>query len=265
MRLYSMPVLTILGLGFVSQATLGSTITTPSQSGITITTTVDTANHRVTYGFDLTAPAYDYEQIAFGPSPLPALTAIPLQSGVISSSGMTEWNFHQMYDNGGNFIDWQLELQYQTGSPPPRLNSVVINYNPTVQLSGNFVRLPGDDNVAVTFRRPAAGFPPGQDDNITLWAYVPEIVADTIPGDLDADGFVGITDLNIVLGNWNQTVPPGDPLAGDPTGDGFVGIEDLNTVLGNWNAGTPPTSNNIPEPATLAMFSLGLVLTHRRR
>ncbi len=60
-----------------------------------------------------------------------------------------------------------------------------------------------------------------------------------IPGDLSGDGFVGLTDLNIVLGNWNQNVPPADPLA-DPSGDGFVGIDDLNAVLGNWNAGTPP-------------------------
>jgi hypothetical protein len=74
-------------------------------------------------------------------------------------------------------------------------------------------------------------------------------------GDLDSDGFVGITDLNIILGAWNQPVFPGDPLAGDPSGDGFVGIEDLNTVLGNWNAGTPPLDGSeVPEPATLAAW-----------
>ncbi len=78
-------------------------------------------------------------------------------------------------------------------------------------------------------------------------------------GDLDGDGFVGITDLNLVLGNWNQNVPPGDPLA-DPSGDDFVGIEDLNRVLGNWNAGTqPPTDEGavIPEPGTLALLVVG--------
>ncbi|MEZ6190632.1 MAG: hypothetical protein R3C45_04995 [Phycisphaerales bacterium] len=37
------------------------------------------------------------------------------------------------------------------------------------------------------------------------------------------------------MGNWNQDVNANDPLQGDPSGDGFVGIEDLNTVLGNWN------------------------------
>jgi hypothetical protein len=97
------------------------------------------------------------------------------------------------------------------------------------------------------------------------WASVTSPIG--IPGDLNGDGFVGITDLNIVLGNWNQTVPPGDPLA-DPSGDGFVGIEDLNTVLGNWNAGTPPGGNaNIPEPAALVLLTPGAVgvLAMRRR
>jgi hypothetical protein len=90
-------------------------------------------------------------------------------------------------------------------------------------------------------------------------------IVSTLPGDLDGDGFVGITDLNIVLGNWNQTVPPGDPLA-DPSGDGFVGIEDLNTVLGNWNAGSPPASDaNIPEPASMMFITSGLIVLLRRR
>jgi hypothetical protein len=84
-----------------------------------------------------------------------------------------------------------------------------------------------------------------------------------LQGDLDGDGFVGIADLNIVLGNWNRTVPPGDPAA-DPSGDDFVGIEDLNAVLGNWNAGTPPAAA-VPEPATLALLSVGGVVALRRR
>ncbi len=83
-------------------------------------------------------------------------------------------------------------------------------------------------------------------------------------GDLDFDGFVGINDLNTVIGAWNQSVTPGDPASGDLTGDGFVGIDDLNLVLGNWNAGTPPGApqNNsvIPEPATVALMGFGCAL-----
>ncbi len=87
-------------------------------------------------------------------------------------------------------------------------------------------------------------------------------------GDLNNDGFVGIEDLNMILGVWNQTVPAGSPMNGDITGDGFVGIEDLNQVLGNWNAGTPPPAEAlamIPEPGTLGVLALGLGLLGRGR
>jgi hypothetical protein len=86
-----------------------------------------------------------------------------------------------------------------------------------------------------------------------------------VDGDLDGDGFVGIEDLNIVLGAWNQTTPPADPAA-DPSGNGFVGIEDLNLVLGNWNAGTPPNQGvSTPEPTTLIILGLGLLPLTRRQ
>ncbi len=99
-------------------------------------------------------------------------------------------------------------------------------------------------------------------DNIRV-----EDVVSALDGDLNGDGFVGISDLNIVLGVWNQNVTPGDLLQGDPSGDGFVGIDDLNRVLGNWNAGTPPAAGAaVPEPTTLALLGLGgLAMLKRRR
>ena len=100
----------------------------------------------------------------------------------------------------------------------------------------------------------------------TRFADVVSNASVTLDGDLDGDGFVGIDDLNIVLGNWNQSVPPANPLA-DPSGDGFVGIDDLNLVLGNWNAGTPPSDiATIPEPASgLLMAAASVVFTRQRR
>jgi hypothetical protein len=87
-----------------------------------------------------------------------------------------------------------------------------------------------------------------------------------VDGDLDGDGFVGISDLGNVLGNWNATLPPGVRFIGDPSGDGFVGIDDLNTVLGNWNTGSPAQAGTaIPEPGTLAIFTVvGLAMLRRR-
>jgi hypothetical protein len=110
---------------------------------------------------------------------------------------------------------------------------------------------------------------------VTIYDYAIEMTPDTdiiagdkgcsLVGDLNCDGFVGIADLNIVLGNWNQTVAVGDPLLGDPSGDGFVGIADLNTVLGNWNAGTPPISA-VPEPGALGLLAAGAgALSLKRR
>lgn len=89
-----------------------------------------------------------------------------------------------------------------------------------------------------------------------------------IQGDFDGDGFVGIEDLNRVLGNWNTAVPAGAMSVGDGNGDGFVGIEDLNRVLGNWNAGTPPGGQGsaIPEPGMFAMFVvIATCVVSRRR
>jgi hypothetical protein len=53
-----------------------------------------------------------------------------------------------------------------------------------------------------------------------------------VPGDLDGDGVVGITDLLILLSDWGRC-PPG-PCTSDLDRDGAVGITDLLILLANW-------------------------------
>ncbi len=55
------------------------------------------------------------------------------------------------------------------------------------------------------------------------------------PGDIDIDCRVGVTDLLIVLADWNQADSPADL-----DGDSVVGLGDLIIVLKNWQCACPP-------------------------
>ncbi len=81
-------------------------------------------------------------------------------------------------------------------------------------------------------------------------------------GDLDGDGFVGKTDLDIVLGEWGND-PPMD-LRADADGDGFVGQGDLDFVLSSWGQGALPVQS-VPEPATLSVLACGAGALLRRK
>ncbi len=112
---------------------------------------------------------------------------------------------------------------------------------------------PGGDTIAVT--RSNGSF------TINGTTY-----GDYLPGDLDGDGFVGLSDLDIVLQYWNQDVTAGVLLQGDIDGDGYVGLGDLDVVLNNWNAGTPPRDmTDIPEPTAMSILMVaGIGLLNRR-
>lgn len=149
-------------------------------------------------------------------------------------------------DSGGGLFVEQGGQHYLAG-----VHSVLFNFDPVAQVG--YGDIMGSTTVAQAL----------------TW-ILDTIAPDPIIGDLDGDGFVGITDINLILSNWNQNVTPGDLLQGDPTADGFVGIEDLNIVLGNWNAGTPPNLDQltgiVPEPATAILFGVtfGLITCRRR-
>ncbi|MEM7627205.1 MAG: aspartyl protease family protein [Planctomycetota bacterium] len=104
------------------------------------------------------------------------------------------------------------------------------------------------------------------DDRMYSLVYGPDTVSieALVTGDLDGDGFVSQSDLNLILLNWGDTVTAGVAGLGDPSGDGFISQADLNLVLLNWGDGTPPVLS-IPEPATSAVVILGVVGLRRRR
>ena len=52
-----------------------------------------------------------------------------------------------------------------------------------------------------------------------------------VPGDVDGDGFVNVTDLLLVIGDWNCT----GGCVGDVNGDGVVDVSDLLLVIANWD------------------------------
>lgn len=55
----------------------------------------------------------------------------------------------------------------------------------------------------------------------------------TIPGDLNGDGWVGISDYNEVVNNFGNTYPAGESGPGDVDGDDYVLLGDYSIVINN--------------------------------
>ena len=62
------------------------------------------------------------------------------------------------------------------------------------------------------------------------WGLTMSFIADDEPctGDLDGDGNVGFSDLQLILSAWNN----GD--GGDANGDGETNFSDLQVILSAW-------------------------------
>ena len=54
-----------------------------------------------------------------------------------------------------------------------------------------------------------------------------------MPGDVDMNGVVDVTDLLALIANFGE-MPIGGPLA-DFNGDFIIDVSDLLTVIGNWS------------------------------
>ncbi len=84
---------------------------------------------------------------------------------------------------------------------------------------------------AVVFSPDAGRFAYARADGSVILADNP--FGGTVPGDLDGDGVVGVSDLLTLLGDWGPCPPKGDCPA-DLDGDGSVGVADLLILLANW-------------------------------
>ena len=86
-------------------------------------------------------------------------------------------------------------------------------------------------------------------------------------GDADGDNAVGISDLGILAGNYDQSGMTWED--GDFTGDGAIDVGDLGVLAGSygWTLAGGAGAAPVPEPAamTVLLFAAPLALARRRR
>ena len=69
-------------------------------------------------------------------------------------------------------------------------------------------------------------------------ALITNMLTGGIEGDLNLDGSVNSSDLDLVRANWGRT-DASSTLDGDATGDGYVNSSDLDVIRANWGKHRP--------------------------
>jgi hypothetical protein len=102
---------------------------------------------------------------------------------------------------------------------------------------------------------------PGSSDQIFTGVieYAPVTDPPFPDGDFDASNLVGLSDLNLVLFNWQQqgSQLPVQWMHQRPEDAQTVGLAELNLVLFNWQA-TGSLTAAVPEPSALGLLCLGV-------
>ena len=78
-----------------------------------------------------------------------------------------------------------------------------------------------------------------------------------LDGDFNDDGRVDVDDLNLVLFNWDKTVPPPEEWV-NHIPEGPVAVNELNAVLFNWGSMAPLVAS-VPEPGSGLLVVCGLL------
>ena len=132
-------------------------------------------------------------------------------------------------------------------SPPGELPTVNLNYGQAYR-SNEF-----------------GGIDASAEDIATRPMLVIELGDSTVLGDADGDGVVDVADLGVLGANFNQSnMTIAD---GDFNDDGLVDVADLGILGANWSASqaTGNASALVPEPATLSLLAMSVLVVGRRR
>jgi hypothetical protein len=221
-RVLLLQLLLYQGLGGAAFAT---DITAMMNNGVSITTTVDTVQRTVTYAWDFTSLVGDYAQVDISQ---PLFPATSLCNGCVVSTGLTEYS---IMDTGGGAVKSVLQLKYDGGNPPPRVNSVALTYSAAYTFSGNYIdgspaAAGADGNIIVTYRNPPGG------EDATLWSFTPELLLVNL-GDVgprgNPDGMIDLGDLIVLMRLVTGVIQPTalESLSGDVNRDGRLDVADI--------------------------------------
>ena len=140
-------------------------------------------------------------------------------------------------------------------SPEGALPTMDINYGNAYR-SSEFGNVYDDDGNLM-----AGG---STEDIATRPILVIELGGSTAPGDANGDGVVDVADLGIMGANFGSTNAV--VADGDFNDDGIVDVADLGILGANWTASqaTGNTSVLVPEPATLSLLAMSVLVGHGR-
>ena len=126
-------------------------------------------------------------------------------------------------------------------TPAMSVTGMADGFHPRIDLIDDFVPQVGDTfRIATaqgglgTFGFDLPKLPPMMIWHVIQDAQTVKLRIGPIPGDLDGDGSVAITDLLMLVAAWGPCPDPPDPCPADLDDDGDVGILDLLTLLAYW-------------------------------